>query len=117
MTMVDRSGAYRCVVHGWPESFTWMPFIFLAIVVLGFCTWEGGLWGIQEPNHQFKRFQRELDDGKHILFVDIEQSQQQTVQSVLRDHPGLQSMGKGTSMPRVVVLGQQCFNRFMRWAP
>ncbi|MCZ6881874.1 MAG: NAD/FAD-utilizing enzyme, partial [Gammaproteobacteria bacterium] len=27
----------------WPETYTWMPFIFLAIVMLGFGAWAGGL--------------------------------------------------------------------------
>ena len=60
---------------GWPETYTWTPFIFLSIVVLGFSTWEGGLWGIQEPNHHFTRFQDELEEGKHILFVDVPKKQ------------------------------------------
>ena len=46
----------------------WLPFGFLAVIVLGFCTWEGGLIGIQIPNHQFKRFQKLLKQGKHIFF-------------------------------------------------
>ena len=58
---------------GWTQSAAgWMPFIFLAVVLLGFCTWEGGLRGIQKPNHDFARFEQALRDGKHIFFVDLE---------------------------------------------
>src|SRR5262245_25154162 len=33
---------------GWHESPAgWVPFVFLAIILLGFFTWEGGLWGGQ----------------------------------------------------------------------
>src|SRR5690606_7739307 len=33
---------------GWAAAIGWAPFLFLAIVVLGFCTWEGGFLGFQE---------------------------------------------------------------------
>ena len=33
------------------EIIGWMPYIFLSIVIFGFCTWEGGLIGIQRPNY------------------------------------------------------------------
>ncbi len=102
---------------GWPETFTWTPFIFLAIVVLGFCTWEGGLWGIQEPNHHFKRFQKVLDHGKHILFVDIDRDEKKALETVCKAHPRLKSVGTGKSAPKLIVKGQQLFHRFIRWAP
>lgn len=102
---------------GWPETYTWVPFVFLAIVVLGFSTWEGGLWGIQEPNHHFRRFENELKQGKHVLFVDIDSKDSDTLRSVAQSHPRLQSVGKGKSMPKAVVMGQQLFHRFTRWAP
>jgi hypothetical protein len=98
-------------------DYTWVPFIFLAIVVLGFSAWEGGLWGIQEPNHHFKRFQDELEQGKHVLFVDIDSKDSDTLKAIAQSHPRLQSVGKGRSMPKVVVMWQQWFHRFMRWAP
>jgi hypothetical protein len=34
-----------------------MPFIFLAIIALGFSTWEGGFYGIQSPNFHFSKFE------------------------------------------------------------
>src|SRR5690606_5155284 len=43
---------------GWTDSQAgWMPFIFLALILLGFSTWEGGLFGIQTPNQYFSRLQ------------------------------------------------------------
>jgi hypothetical protein len=57
----------------------WLPFGFLAVIVLGFCTWEGGLIGIQIPNHQFKRFQKLLKQGKHIFFVDLDAEQESII--------------------------------------
>ena len=52
----------------------WIPFIFLSIVVLGFCTWEGGFIGIQRANKHFERFEKVLDEGKHVFFVDQDSS-------------------------------------------
>ncbi len=100
-----------------PDKFTWVPFIFLAIIVLGFCTWEGGLWGIQEPNHQFRRFQKVLDHGKHILFVDIDRDQQQTLDMIASEHPHMKRVGAGKGAPKWIVRSQEMFRRFMRWAP
>src|SRR5262245_60171229 len=45
-------------VAGWTHTPAgWIPFIFLAVVMLGFCIWEGGLFGIQIPNVHFARFE------------------------------------------------------------
>ncbi len=32
------------------SSAGWIPICFLAVIILGFCTWQGGLIGIQIPN-------------------------------------------------------------------
>ena len=42
---------------GWTESAAgWMPFIFLAIVVCGFCIWEGGFFGYPGAKHSLPQF-------------------------------------------------------------
>ena len=47
---------------GWHQTAAgWIPFIFLAIIVLGFCTWEGGFVGIQTLNRHFKQFKATLE--------------------------------------------------------
>ncbi len=57
-----------------PATYTWMPFYFLAIVLFGFITWSGGFYGIQTPHKEFRRFQKDLADGKFSIHdVDIEQ--------------------------------------------
>ena len=100
-----------------PETYTWAPFIFLAIVVLGFCTWEGGLYGIQEPNKEFRRFNQELDAGNHILFVDIENRQSSRLESVVQSHSKLRSVGTGKPAPWFVVRGQEFIRRWAHWGP
>jgi hypothetical protein len=100
-----------------PETYTWVPAIFLSVIVLGFCTWEGGLIGIQEPHVDFRRFQDDLHAGKHILFVDIDPSQEGILHSVVKKHPKLQNAGEGASTPRAVVRVQNLFTRAMKTAP
>ena len=95
----------------------WMPFIFLAIIILGFCTWEGGFIGIQKPNIHFKRFQEILHDGKHILFVDVDPEQKSTITSLMKSHPKLEPSGFGESTPQWVVRGQDKFKQFMKSMP
>ncbi|MEM8561613.1 MAG: NAD/FAD-utilizing enzyme [Pseudomonadota bacterium] len=102
---------------GLTETYTWVPAIFLAVVVLGFCTWEGGLIGIQEPHLDFKRFQEALDSGKHVLFVDVDPDQEATLQQVTAAHPTLTPAGEGASTPRLVVRFQDLWTRFMKAAP
>ncbi|MFK8047460.1 MAG: NAD/FAD-utilizing enzyme [Halioglobus sp.] len=102
---------------GLTETYTWVPAIFLAIIVLGFCTWEGGLIGIQEPHTEFKRFQDQLHEGKHILFVDIPLEQEEILKAVVNDHPKLQDAGEGESTPGWVIGAQRKWNRFIQVAP
>src|SRR5215510_7607389 len=79
---------------GWTQTAAgWIPFIFLSIIVLGFCTWEGGLFGIQKPNYHFARFEQAIKDDKHILFVDLEHDQEAILEKVLRTHPKLEPAG------------------------
>jgi len=102
---------------GIAESYTWTPFVFLAVVVLGFCTWEGGLWGIQEPHHEFKQFQSELQNGRHLLLVEASNAQSSALQSVCRNHARLIPAGEGKAVPGFVRLGHILFNRYRAWGP
>jgi hypothetical protein len=95
----------------------WLPFGFLAVVVLGFCTWEGGLIGIQLPNYQFKRFRKLLSKGKHVFFVDVSQEQETLLNDVVSRHPGLVVAGTGEATPGWVVKGQDKFQSFMKTMP
>ncbi|MEL7044529.1 MAG: NAD/FAD-utilizing enzyme [Pseudomonadota bacterium] len=102
---------------GIAESYTWTPFVFLAVVVLGFCTWEGGLWGIQEPHHEFKRFQSELENGRHLLLVEASDAQSSALDSVCEKHSRLTPVGEGKAVPGFMRLGHILFNRYRAWGP
>lgn len=92
---------------GWTQTAAgWMPFVFLAIIILGFCTWEGGLWGIQRPNHNFRRFENALKDGKHVFYLDLEPQQETVLQDVLRAHPNVELAGLGSS-PHWLIRAEQ----------
>ena len=102
---------------GLTETYTWVPAIFLAVILLGFCTWEGGLIGIQEPHVDFKRFQDDLKAGRHVLFVDVDAEQEETLRSIVDQHPKLTPAGEGAATPKVVVKAQEKFSDFMKVAP
>jgi hypothetical protein len=95
-----------------PEIYTWTPFYFLAIVMFGFLTWSGGFYGIQTPHKDFKRFQKDLDRGKHIFIVDVDPSQEDIVKQLGSEHPDLIDAGTGNATPRWVVMGQQNVKNF-----
>jgi hypothetical protein len=96
-------GAALIIGAAWATSITdiitWIPPIFLAVIVLGFCTWEGGLIGIQAPHADFIRFRDALRAGKHILVVDVSESQEHILSQVTDEHPKLASAGEGHSAP------------------
>lgn len=96
----------------WPESYTWVPFIFLAIVLLGFCAWAGGLYGIQEPHKDFKRFELQLRQGKHVFIVDVDPDQEASLERAVQAHPGLLLAGTGKASPRWIVVGQHNIKKF-----
>jgi hypothetical protein len=94
-----------------------VPFLFLAAVLLGFCVWEGGFIGIQEPNRRFARFHNALRSGKHVLFVDVGRNQEDSLESVVRMHPRLQTAGVGGGMPGWMVDTQNKWRRFIDIMP
>ena len=95
-----------------PETYTWMPFYFLAIVLFGFITWSGGFYGIQTPHKDFRRFQNELNNKKHIFIIDVDSSQESIVKEVKQRHSHLLDAGIGEATPRWIVMGQQGLKDF-----
>jgi hypothetical protein len=80
-------------------TISWVPPIFLAVIVLGFCTWEGGLIGIQEPHADVALFQDKLHSGEHVLVVDVSQDQEDILRRVTSAHPKLAPAGEGSAAP------------------
>ena len=93
---------------GWHSTRAgWIPFIFLAIIILGFCTWEGGFVGIQRSNKQFKRFESVLKQGKHVFFVDLLPAQEGILDRLLKSHPTLELAGTERGTPQWAMAGQK----------
>lgn len=97
---------------GWTDTAAgWLPWIFLAVIVLGFCTWEGGLWGIQEPHVQFKRFEEVIRGGRHVLFVDVEPDQEGILDAAVARHARLEPAGVASGAPQWLYGLQVRFKR------
>ena len=104
-------------LFGLTDRIGMVPFGFLAIVILGFCTWEGGFLGFQQQNRRFRRFQEDLRANKHILFVDADRYDESALRRILEHCPELVPAGTGKAMPTWIVSGQRYFDRFTHWAP
>ena len=105
------------IQFGINEQFTWAPAMFMSAAFLGFCTWEGGLWGIQKPNRDFAKFQTMLREGKHLFFVDLRPEQEPILQDVTGKHQALHSAGTGDARPEWMVGAHKNINKFVKWAP
>ena len=112
--VVSASVLAATVLFGWHKSAAgWMPFIFLAIIALGFCTWEGGLFGMQTLNHHFKKFQARLEEGNHVFFCDLEPDQVAIFRSVVDAHPRAELAGTGVSTPHWILSWQTRLKRLL----
>ncbi|MBY4675324.1 magnesium transporter [Marinobacterium arenosum] len=112
LSMLVLGGAY---LLGWTETAAgWIPFIFLAVIILGFSTWEGGFLGVQRRNAHFRRFKRLLKSGKHIFFVDVEPEQEEVVERVVERHPLLKAVGTGEAAPHWLVAWLHRWHQFRR---
>lgn len=99
-------------VMGWTDSAAgWLPWIFLAVIAFGICTWEGGLWGIQTPNAHFRKFEARLRSGEHLFFVDIDPQHRRTLDEAVSRHGKVQRIGEGHAAPSWFVFGQQRFKK------
>ena len=99
-----------CVAYfsGWTNTVAgWIPFVFLSVVVLGFCTWEGGFIGFQKVNKHFQRFEKVLAEGKHIFFVDLLPEQEGILDEVVNRHPRLELAGTERGTPSWIMQGQK----------
>jgi len=87
----------------------WTPFAFLMVILLGFCTWEGGFIGIQRKNYKFARFEEVLAAGQHVFFVDLEPGQKATLDDVLKIHPNILPAGSEPYSQHWLIILQRKF--------
>jgi hypothetical protein len=98
---------------GWTETAAgWTPFIFLAIILLGFFTWEGGLRGMEEPNVHFRNFESVLNQGRHVFFVDLDPGQEYILDRIAKQHKSIEPAGSDQGSPHWIVHLQHRVKRF-----
>jgi hypothetical protein len=102
---------------GVAASVHWAPFLLLALIAWGFCTWEGGLFGMHVPHHELRHFETALKEGKHILFVDVEPQQIDLLSGIHARHSHLKPAGQGTSTPSWAILWQKKWHDFIQAMP
>ncbi|MFT6153452.1 MAG: hypothetical protein ACJA0E_000289 [Bermanella sp.] len=66
-----------------------MPFILGGIAALAFATWEGGFIGIQKFNDKFKDIANRIHQGQHLLIVDYNNEEENSIRALSRGHPSL----------------------------
>ena len=108
---------YVVALTGWAQQTTWIPFVFLAIIMVGFFTWEFGFFGIQRKNNRFARFEKALKNGNHIFFVDIEPENDQLLADIVKRHPKIKRAGIGPSVPQWFIQIQDGFKSFTKTMP
>ncbi len=94
----------------------WAPFIFLAIVAFGFTTWEAGFIGMQAPNSHFRRFEKALAAGKHVLFVETTPQDEKCLKSVMKKHPSLERAGTEVTHTGPLMMLLRNWDKFRKWA-
>jgi len=103
------------VVHGTiTGAWIGLAIAALILIVTSYSNWTetGGLYGIQEPHRDFKRFAPQLKAGKHVFIVDVDPEQEAGLDRVVRAHPGLLLAGTGKATPGWVVRGQYNIKKF-----
>jgi hypothetical protein len=98
---------------GMADTITWVPPIFLSLIILGFCTWEGGLIGISEPHKDVARFKDTLHSGKHVLVVDVHENQESILSRVIGQHPKLTPAGEGAAAPGWFISLRRLFEQII----
>lgn len=100
---------------GWTQTRAgWGPFVFLALVLLGFSAWEAGFFGFQRRNRRFRALGEDLEKGRHVLFVDVEPEQQAVLATVVGRHAGLLEAGSGEALPHWLSASQRRLNRLRK---
>lgn len=97
------------LIIGLPQNVLWLPVIFLSIILLGFCAWEGGMIGIHRPNHHYRKFLKALNEDQHLLVVDVTPGQEALVNERVYSDPKIKDAGAGAPVPGWVVKLQRKF--------
>jgi hypothetical protein len=71
-----------------------------AIVGAGFGTWVAGMVGLQVPNSRLKGFEKEIEEGKILLMLDVPAGRYEELREIIaRTHPEAADRGSEASVP------------------
>jgi uncharacterized membrane protein YeaQ/YmgE (transglycosylase-associated protein family) len=71
-----------------------------AIIGAAIGTWIASMVGLQVPNSRLRGFEREIEDGKILLMVDVPSARYEEVRSTIaRTHPEAADRGKEPTVP------------------
>ena len=104
-------------LSGLTETYTWVPAIFSPSSYSAFAPGKAASSAYRNPHSTFAASRSDLEQGKHILFVDVDPEQESILRQVVARHPKLVGAGEGDSTPRWVVGAQKKWTRFMQVAP
>lgn len=102
---------------GLESSVSWAILSVVSAIIWGFCTWEAGFKGFQQPHDQYGRFLQYVKSGKHLFFVDVNEPQREAVNAVLKTHRHLEPMGTEEGESRWAFEMRSGWNRFIKSAP
>ncbi len=78
---------------GLNDAVGWVVVTFVATAAFGFCLWEGGLMGIIQYNRDFSEYRNAIDNGEHLLVVDVDgPAQESTARYTVESHPHLRAV-------------------------
>lgn len=77
---------------GWDLNFPALAAIGSVFTLFG--AWSGGLAGSTRENYKVARFHDSLEQGQHLMMVDVNKQQEATIKNHIHDkHPEAQFMG------------------------
>ena len=81
------------VLYGVTDPSIWLVLAFVSSLCVGFCTWEGGLVGLNKLNHAFSQYKDAIKNGEYLLVVSADSNkEEQVTRYTLKSHPVLRAV-------------------------
>ena len=68
------------------ERFTLEAWFAVCLFCVLFGTWAGGIGGISQDHYKTRRFQSDIDEGKHLIMVDVSKDDLSVIQQLMMQH-------------------------------
>ncbi|HLQ86455.1 MAG TPA: hypothetical protein VK110_09920 [Salinisphaeraceae bacterium] len=89
-----------------------ISFAYLAIFVILFCTVLGSFRGIRARNSHTRKFDRFIQAGKHVFFIDNPPGQGEQLKEISQRYPSIEMAGLYRGAPSWLVNSQQNIKDF-----